>query len=189
MLPRRATRSPADGSLGQAVNRISRIRRTLLLVSAAAILAAAGCRGGQSAAVTVTHPLPSHASPQGAAVGFFTGLVNKDQNACTFAATGATPICLLALQSTKSTFANLGIGRVTVRGNEALVTVVGTFCVTLSATNCTTNTNPKIGQPASGGQKAFDTLYKAAVHGHPINRGAVPCERNGSEWYVSLSAS
>jgi len=182
------TTSPADEPLAQLVNRIGWIRRTLLLAIAATILAAAGCSGGQSSTVAVTHPPPSHATPEGAAVGFFTGLVKNDQNACTFAAAGATPICLLALQSTKTTFANLGIGQVTARGSKALVTLVGTFCVTLSgSTNCTTNTNPKTGQPSSGGQKAFEALYKAAVLGHPINRGAVPCERNGSEWYVSLS--
>ena len=148
---------------------------------------AAGC-SGHNAAVRVTHPVPSHSTPEGATVGFFTNLVKDDQIACTYAATGATPICLLALQSAKSTFTNMGVGRVTVRGPQALVTVVGTFCVTLSGTtNCTTNTNLKVGQPTSGGQKAFDKAYKAALQGLAINKGAVPCERNGSEWYISLA--
>ena len=156
---------------------------------AAATLVTAGCSSGKSAAVTLTHPVPSHSTPQGATVGFFTNLVKDDQIACTYAATGATPICLLALQSTKSTFANLGVGEVTVSGAEALVTVVGTFCVTLSGTtNCTTNTNLKTGQPATGGKSAFDNVYKAALQGLAINKGAVPCERNGSEWYISLAA-
>jgi hypothetical protein len=115
--------------------------------------------------------------------------VKNDNTACTFAAVGATPFCLLALQSTKSTFANLGIGQVTIKGTQALVTVLGTFCVTQAgSTNCTTNHNPRIGQPTGSGQHGFDSLYKTAVQGRAIDKSAVPCERIKSEWYVSLAA-
>jgi hypothetical protein len=114
--------------------------------------------------------------------------VSNDQNACTYAAVGATPFCLLALQSTKATFANFGIGAVTIKGSEALVTVVGTFCVTQSGSkNCTTNSDPRVGQPTGSGQHGFGTLYKNAVQGLAINKGAVPCERIKTEWYVSLA--
>lgn len=120
-------------------------------------------------------------------MGFFRGFVANDKNACTFAAVGATPFCLLALENTTATFANLGLGEVTVKGTEALVTVVGTFCVTQAgATNCTTNSNLRTGQPGDG-KPGFDALYKAALRGIAINKGAVPCERIKSEWYVSLA--
>jgi hypothetical protein len=148
----------------------------------------AACSSGRSNPVAVSHPQAGHVTPAGATIGFFTGLVNKDNNACTFAAEGATPFCLLALQSTKATFANLGVGQVTVKGTQALVTLVGTFCVTQAgSTNCTTNTNAKVGQPTGGGRHGFDALYKSAVQGEAINKGAVPCERIKSEWYVSLA--
>jgi hypothetical protein len=143
---------------------------------------------GQSKPVAISHPAAGHLTPASATIGFFTGLVKNDENACTFAAAGATPFCLLALQSTKSTFAGLGVGQVTVRGTRALVTVVGTFCVTQAGTtNCTTNSNPRIGQPTGSGQHGFDSLYKAAVQGQAINKSAVPCERIKTEWYVSLA--
>jgi hypothetical protein len=148
----------------------------------------AGCSSGHRAPARVTHPLPSHLTPSGATVGFFSDLVKNDKDACTFAAEGATPFCLLALEATTSTFADLGVGQVTVKGTEALVTVTGRFCVTAAgSTNCTTNTNPRTGQPGSSGNKSFDSLYKTAVKGVAINKGAVPCERIKSEWYVSLS--
>jgi hypothetical protein len=114
--------------------------------------------------------------------------VKNDKNACTFAAEGATPFCLLALQSTTSSFDNLGLGEITISGTEALVTVVGTFCVTQSGSkNCTTNVNVRTGQPGGGRSRSFAALYKAAVLGIAIDRGAVPCERIKSEWYVSLA--
>lgn len=161
------------------------LRISLLIVTTIAI---AACSSGQGAPVRVTHPAPGHATPGAATVGFFSGLVKNDNVACTFAAEGATPYCLLALQATKSTFANLAVGAVTVKGTEALVTILGTFCVTQAGTtNCTTNTNPRTGQPTRGGQHGFDALYKTAVQGRAINQGAVPCERIKSEWYVSLA--
>jgi hypothetical protein len=146
------------------------------------------CSSGQAAPVKVTRPLPGHASPGATTMGFFAGFAKNDTNACTFAAEGATPYCLLALQSSKATFANLGIGQVTVKGTEALVTVVGIFCVTQAGTtNCTTNTNPRTGQPSGSGKSGFDALYKAAVQGRAINKSAVPCEKIRSEWYISLA--
>lgn len=115
-------------------------------------------------------------------------MVSNDKDACTFAAEGATPFCLLALQATTSTFKSLSIGQVTVEGTRALVTVVGTFCVTeAGTTNCRTNTNLRTGQPGGGANRSFDSLYRAAVRGIAINSGAVPCERIKAEWYVSLA--
>jgi hypothetical protein len=114
--------------------------------------------------------------------------VKGDQNACTFAAEGATPFCLLALQSTKATFTDLGIGQVTIKGTQALVTVVGKFCVTQAgSTNCTTNNNPRAGQPTGSGKHGFAALYKQATQGQAIDKGAVPCERIKTEWYLSLA--
>jgi hypothetical protein len=137
--------------------------------------------------VTVTHPAPDHTTPGGATAGFFDGFVSGDKNACTFAAEGATPFCLLALQNTTSTFANFGVGQITIDGTRALVTVVGRFCVSQSGSkNCSTNSDPSVGQPGSS-HRSFDTLYKTAVRGIAINKGAVPCERIKSEWYVSLA--
>lgn len=82
----------------------------------------------------------------------------------------------------------MGIGEVTIKGTQALVTVVGTFCVTQAgSTNCTTNNNPRTGQPTGGGQRGFAALYKQAVHGQAINKAAVPCERIKTEWYLSLA--
>ena len=172
------------------VNRIPGIRysRPLSLMIASIAIAITACSGTNPSAVVLSRPQPSHLSPQGATTGFFSGFVRNDKNACTFAAEGATPFCLLALENTTSTFANLGIGEVTVKGTEALVTVIGTLCVTQAgSTNCTTNNNLRIGQPDGGGHQSFASLYKAAVKGIAISKGAVPCERIKSEWYVSLA--
>lgn len=152
-------------------------------------LAMAACSSGvHSSAAVLSRPQPGHLTPQATTIGFFSEFVKDNKDACTFAAEGATPFCLLALENTTSTFANLGIGEVSVKGTEALVTVVGTFCVTQSGTtNCTTNGNLRTGQPNGSRRRSFDSLYKTALTGIAINKGAVPCERIKSEWYVSLS--
>lgn len=178
----------ATRPLHPGVIRIRRIRFSRPLVLAIVSIALAACSSSHSSTVLLSRPQPSHLTPQGATMGFFAGFVRNDKNACTFAAEGATPFCLLALENTTSTFANLGIGQVTVKGTQALVTVVGTFCVTQSgSTNCTTNSNLRTGQPDGSAHQSFAALYKEAVKGIAISKGAVPCERIKSEWYVSLA--
>lgn len=170
------------------MNRIRVIPYSRVLALMIASIAIAACSGTQSPAVVLSRPQPSHLTPQGATIGFFSGFVKNDKNACTFAAEGATPFCLLAMENTTSTFANLGIGEVTVEGTQALVTVVGTFCVTQGrSTSCTTNTNLRTGQPDGSGHRSFASLYKGSLQGIAISKGAVPCERIKSEWYISLS--
>lgn len=141
--------------------------------------------------MTVTHPAPGHGSPGAAVVGFFTNITKSAAQACTYAAIGATPTCILELNQLTATVSNLAIGAVTVRGTQALVTVLGTFCVTPlgGPKTCSSNTKLRTGQPSGGSQGAFTRKYTAATQGSSaLDKSAIPCELVRTEWYVSLSA-
>ena len=164
-----------------------RPRQAAAITLAAAM--AAGCSSSHQAKVTLTRPAPSHAFPAAAVMGFFTNIAGHAAQACTYAAEGATPTCLLSLNSITASVSNPAIGAVTVRGSQALVTFVGTFCVTPpgGSKTCKTNSNLRTGQPASGSQGAFTQVYDKATQGAAIDTSAIPCELVKTEWYVSLS--
>ena len=167
-----------------------RLRRSMAAMVAIAATAIAGCSSSHSPKVTLTHPAPGHGSPGAAVTGFFTNIVGSAAQACTYAAVGATPTCLLELNQLTATVSNLAIGAVTVRGTQALVTVLGTFCVTPlgGSKTCSSNTNPRTGQPAGGSQAEFSRKYTAATQGSSaLDKSAIPCELVRTQWYVSLS--
>jgi hypothetical protein len=162
----------------------------VVAVAVAATLVLATACSGKPAITKVTYPPAGHASPGAAVMGFFQFFVTGNNNACTYVIPGDAIQCLLALKSAKATVSGIGVGKTTIRGDEALVTVVGTFCVTQSKTKtCRSNQDPNVGQPKGGGKSAFDDLYQPAVQGKAINTSAVPCQKIAGLWYISLLSS
>jgi hypothetical protein len=163
------------------------IRRLAAFFAIALLAGVAASCGGGGTPVRITRPAVSHSSPGGAVMGFFTDYASNNKDACTYVVDSQALQCLLALNNATATVTNLGIGETTERGDEALVSVTGKFCVTLSkTTTCRSNSNPKVGQPNGGSQQAFDALYKPAQHGRAINNSAIPCQQTGGKWYISL---
>jgi hypothetical protein len=82
----------------------------------------------------------------------------------------------------------LGLGRITIRGAQAVVTITGKLCTTQGgSTTCATNASVTTGQPHGSTAAAFAGAY------HPsqlesIGRRAIPCQKIGGYWYVDLGA-
>ena len=122
-------------------------------------------------------------------MGFFTLLGQGNHNACIYVVQSVALPCFESFETESSKVTNLGIGRVTIDGNQALVTVVASLCVTPQGgtATCRTNTDPSTGQPKGSSHAAFASLYQTALDGRPIDASAVPCEQVGGQWFLSLA--
>lgn len=168
---------------------VSGVRRLAVGTAAAAVLLAGCTSAGHKATVPITHPAPGYATPGAAVAGFFTEFVAGKNAACTYVISTDFLSCDEAITqtTTSSTMAGFGIGETTIEGSQALVTVVGTLCVSQgTAKNCRHNSDPTVGQPRTSTVKAFDALFSKAGVGRPINTSALPCEKISGKWYISL---
>jgi hypothetical protein len=168
---------------------VSGVRRLAVGTAAAAALLAGCTSASHKVAVPITHPAPGYGTPGAAVMGFFTEYAAGKNTACSYVISTDFLSCDEAISETdtKATIAGFGIGETTVEGNEALVTVVGSLCVSQGAAkNCRHNTDPSVGQPRTRSLKDFDALFSKAGLGRPINSSALPCENISGKWYFSL---
>ncbi len=167
------------------------VRPTIGALAGLAVVAslAAGCGGGHSpqAVPPVAEPFPSagDATPQAAVAGFMEGLSKGPSGACLYVTPQDLLDCGQAFTSTISFSATgLGLGESTIHGTEALVSVTGRICTTISGkTTCATNTNRSAGQPAQSTTSAFAADFS---RGGTLGKRAIPCAEVDGLWYVDL---
>jgi hypothetical protein len=95
--------------------------------------------------------------------------------------------CESAFPATASfAVSGLGLGKTTVRGSQAVVTITGKLCTTQGgSTTCASNHRLTTGQPHNASAAAFAAAY------HPsqlesIAKRALPCRLVGGRWYVDF---
>jgi len=117
--------------------------------------------------------------------GFMEGLSKGPSGACLYVTPQDLLDCGEAFTSTIGFSAtDLGMGESTIRGTEALVSLTGRICTTISGkTTCATNTNRAAGQPTQNTSSAFAAAF---AKGGPLGKRAIPCAEVDGLWYVDL---
>jgi len=168
--------------------RVYGLRIGALAVIGVLTLFGAGCGGGHALPILPPAgplPAPSDATPQGAVAGFMTGLAKGPSGACLYVEPEDLIDCGEAFTTTIGFSAtDLGVGKVTIQGTEALVSVTGRICTTINGkTTCAVNSDPSAGQPSSGATKAFAAAF---AEGGTLGKRAIPCAEVDGLWYVDL---
>lgn len=157
------------------------------LLSLAATVGAAGlaaCGSGSAKPADL-----GHGSPAAAATGFLEeASAAKTAEACTYVLPTQISECTQALAAGRAlSVRNLHTGAVSVVGDRALVTAMGTLCTYRASKICFSNSDANKGQPTA--LVTFSEAYTAVESGSSAkNDPAVPCAMVGGQWYVDLGS-
>ncbi len=138
----------------------------------------------------------STSSPQTAVNTFLRIFNNGDaSSACTAVEPSFQSKCLKEMKvllafTTPASGGHLTAANYVIDGNQALVTVVGSYCLTVSflkqtKKQCTSNYDPSKGLPT--GSETFATAF--SKDSNSSNLMAVPCVLVSGKWYVDLGAT
>jgi hypothetical protein len=140
---------------------------TLVLVASGGLAACGGTSTSSKAAA--------------AAQGFVDGLQQHDTaKACSYADPSSQAECKADLGKVDYKASNVKLGKTVVQGQQALVTILGTFCV---QGQCHTYTNPDSGLPNS--TTTFAQAFKTAQNSS--DDAANPLVEQDGHWYADLS--
>ena len=161
------------------------LRHTVaLVVAAATVLSAAGCRTHTSVSQSETVRLPEapavgHDSPRAAVAGFLQGLAAGDPfRACDYVDPDQQGNCLSGFNGTQSISGQWSVGEQVIRHHSALV--VGLFDHFCVESECETNTDPRAGLAT-----AADDFANAFEHAQQLGKNVVvACVWSDGKWYV-----
>ncbi len=135
-----------------------------------------------------THVVPGHGSPASAFIGFYKAMSDGNlESICGYVYPHSviTP-CRTGLKGKNSlgvSVKNVGTGYVAVKGNEALVAMLGTYCQT--GIGCFTDTNPAGIFPKRHSFEQLWSLYVAADTS--VIDSLMPLVSVGTKWFVYAS--
>jgi hypothetical protein len=171
------------------------MRRGGYLVFLLVVLGLAGCSSGGSGTLGAnggsSSAQPGHGSPGAAVIGFLTDLRAGGDAWCSYLDPSDQHTCQEGSQEVQIKLSgNFNIGNDVVQGDQALVAVTGSLCisesgdVTTPTTECESNSDPSTGLPPKAG--TFAQAYSTAVNSSNEDT-TVPCIEVNGNWYVNAS--
>jgi hypothetical protein len=139
-----------------------------------------------SAAEPAESATPGKNTPGDAVTGLIKGeLADNWTLACSYIVPSTQPTCNQAAQEGKlPTFTgNATVDGDTISGSEALVTVIGSMCS--SVTGCASNSVPSAGMPNS--QVTFTRAYDQVLNNGSSSLSPVPCIEENGMWYINAT--
>lgn len=165
------------------------------------VIAAVVLIGAVSAAAVLL--IGGSSSPDGVVNGFVSSMMKGNlPSICKYALPSEQCACKATVSQTGTAMGvihvtgHIGVSQTQVQGNQALVSVVGRICTSISGPmspgrHCSGNSNPSAGMPksSSGFQAAFTAAVNSASGGSGNGNFVIPCVKNGGHWYIDFGSS
>ncbi len=164
------------------------MRRGGIVVALLGLATLASCSSG-GGGVLSGGATPGHDSPKAAVAGFLSGVTSGGSGLCPYVDPSDQSDCTSELGEVHTSLTGAyTIANDAIQGDEALVAVTGSVCISFSAgttatSTCGHNSDSSAGLPTSTG--GFQQAYESAVEASGDNDSTIPCIEVGGSWYVS----